>query len=361
MTRTRASRSRRPPASRRSGASWPPARAARARRCSSASLGPTHRMRCRQRRGGKGAGRGGLGAPRGRRRDGDDRQAGLLLPADGSRGSRVIGVPRDWCVGVAAGGRVELRRGVWRTVSKSSRSAHGSIRLTTSRGGKRERRWVDWSKDKLSVQGARAISRYIGSGAPLRFWRKHGQAEGAGDRRRAVRAGGPHGGDGVPRQSTGLVDSTSEQREAVASGAKQGVVAGRSYPSHVNEGGATTDSYVWRKVRLTEETGAGRNVKLEVWDGAAYELVGRSACSSTCTSTSTRSSSGTRTTRRPIRAIRGGSPPERRGQGHDRGVAAGVGAKLAGAGMDADAEDGWKDIGRATQVAQEHRVTPRRA
>jgi hypothetical protein len=30
---------------------------------------------------------------------------------------------------------------------------------------------------------------------------------------------------------------------------------------------------VWRKVRLTDETGAGRNVKLEVWDGAAYKLL----------------------------------------------------------------------------------------
>jgi hypothetical protein len=47
----------------------------------------------------------------------------------------------------------------------------------------------------------------------------------------------------------------------------------RSYPLHSNEGGATTDSYVWRQVRLTDETGAGRNVKLEVWDGAAYRLV----------------------------------------------------------------------------------------
>ena len=47
----------------------------------------------------------------------------------------------------------------------------------------------------------------------------------------------------------------------------------RSYPLHSNEGGASTDSYVWWKVRLTDETGAGRNVKLEVWDGAAYKLV----------------------------------------------------------------------------------------
>jgi hypothetical protein len=47
----------------------------------------------------------------------------------------------------------------------------------------------------------------------------------------------------------------------------------RSYPLHSNEGGSKTDSYVWRKVRLTDETGAGRNVKLEVSDGGAYKLV----------------------------------------------------------------------------------------
>ncbi len=51
------------------------------------------------------------------------------------------------------------------------------------------------------------------------------------------------------------------------------VSAGRAYPLHSNEGGSKTDSYVWRKVRLTDETGAGRNVKLEVWDGGAYRLV----------------------------------------------------------------------------------------
>jgi hypothetical protein len=46
------------------------------------------------------------------------------------------------------------------------------------------------------------------------------------------------------------------------------------YPMHKDEGGdPKTDSYVWRRVRLTEETGAGRNVKLEVWDGGAFKLV----------------------------------------------------------------------------------------
>ena len=52
--------------------------------------------------------------------------------------------------------------------------------------------------------------------------------------------------------------------------------AGRSYPLHSYEGGSRTDSYVWRRARLTEETGAGRNVKLEVWDGGAYKVVGAS-------------------------------------------------------------------------------------
>jgi hypothetical protein len=42
---------------------------------------------------------------------------------------------------------------------------------------------------------------------------------------------------------------------------------------HSNEGGSTTDSYVWWQVRLTDDSGAGRNVKLEVLDGGAYKLV----------------------------------------------------------------------------------------
>jgi hypothetical protein len=52
-----------------------------------------------------------------------------------------------------------------------------------------------------------------------------------------------------------------------------GQAQARSYPIHSSEGGAKTDSYVWWKVRLTDETGAGRNVKLEVLDGGAYKLV----------------------------------------------------------------------------------------
>jgi hypothetical protein len=52
-----------------------------------------------------------------------------------------------------------------------------------------------------------------------------------------------------------------------------GQAQARSYPLHSGEGGTTTDSYVWWKVRLTDETGAGRNVKLEVLDGGAYKLV----------------------------------------------------------------------------------------
>lgn len=58
----------------------------------------------------------------------------------------------------------------------------------------------------------------------------------------------------------------------MTSGAQKGSVStGRIYPLHSNEGGSTTDSYVWRKVRLTEETGAGRTVTIEVWDGSAYK------------------------------------------------------------------------------------------
>lgn len=61
----------------------------------------------------------------------------------------------------------------------------------------------------------------------------------------------------------------------MASGAQQqgSAGAGRSYPLDANEGGAKTDSYVWRKVRLTDETGAGNHVKLEVLDGGAYKLI----------------------------------------------------------------------------------------
>jgi hypothetical protein len=47
----------------------------------------------------------------------------------------------------------------------------------------------------------------------------------------------------------------------------------RSYPLHSNEGGSTTDSYVWWQVRLTDQNGGGRNVKLEALDGGAYKLV----------------------------------------------------------------------------------------
>ena len=54
---------------------------------------------------------------------------------------------------------------------------------------------------------------------------------------------------------------------------KGSVSTGRIYPLHTNEGGSKTDSYVWRRVRLTEETGAGRNVKLEVWDGSRYQVL----------------------------------------------------------------------------------------
>lgn len=55
--------------------------------------------------------------------------------------------------------------------------------------------------------------------------------------------------------------------------ASQAGPAGRSYPLHSSEGGSSTDSYVWRKVRLTDETGGGSHVKLEVLDAGNYKVV----------------------------------------------------------------------------------------
>lgn len=40
-------------------------------------------------------------------------------------------------------------------------------------------RWVEWSKDNLAVQGARAVSRFIGRGVPLRFWPRRGSSAGS--------------------------------------------------------------------------------------------------------------------------------------------------------------------------------------
>lgn len=91
----------------------------------------------------------------------------------------MIGVPRTWCVGLAVAGGVELRRGVWRTAlgAREVRDWIDSIdhieRRGASGGG-----WVDWSKDNLWLEGARAVSRFIGAGARLRFWRKPGDHAG---------------------------------------------------------------------------------------------------------------------------------------------------------------------------------------
>ena len=91
----------------------------------------------------------------------------------------MIGIPREWCVAVAAAGGVEIKRGAWRTAL----GEHEVLEWIDSidhikRREQRGNRWVDWSKDYLSVQGARAVSCYIGAGAPLRFWRKQRQAGG---------------------------------------------------------------------------------------------------------------------------------------------------------------------------------------
>ncbi len=91
----------------------------------------------------------------------------------------MIGVPRHWCVGLAGPRAVELRRGVWRT-SLSEVEVGGwidsidHIKRRQATGDE----WVDWPKDNLSVQGARAVSLYIGSGASLRFWRRRAQGGG---------------------------------------------------------------------------------------------------------------------------------------------------------------------------------------
>lgn len=88
----------------------------------------------------------------------------------------MIGVPRDWCVGQAGSSGVEVKRGVWRTALSELevRDWIDSIDHISRRDGT-GREWVDWSKDNLCVRGARAVSSYIGSGAPLRFWRRPDQ------------------------------------------------------------------------------------------------------------------------------------------------------------------------------------------
>ena len=87
----------------------------------------------------------------------------------------MIGVPRRWCVGRAGPDGVDIRSGVWRTTLSPL-----EIRAWIESIDHIERRetigsrWVDWSKDNLAVQGARAVSRFIGGGVPLRFWRRRG-------------------------------------------------------------------------------------------------------------------------------------------------------------------------------------------
>lgn len=91
----------------------------------------------------------------------------------------MIGVPRTWCVGRAGPDGVEIRSGVWRTTLSALEVREWIDSIDhIERREENGNRWVVWSKDRLSVQEARAISRYIGSGARLRFWRKRGRTGG---------------------------------------------------------------------------------------------------------------------------------------------------------------------------------------
>ena len=89
----------------------------------------------------------------------------------------MIGLPRDWCVGLAGSDGVELKQGVWRTTLSQIevRAWIDSIDYIQRREGT-GKTWVDWSKDNLAPEGTRAVSRFIGSGIPVRFWRKRCQA-----------------------------------------------------------------------------------------------------------------------------------------------------------------------------------------
>lgn len=92
----------------------------------------------------------------------------------------MIGVPREWCVGVAGADGFELRRGVWRTALEELevRTWIDSIDHIKRRQ-EQTKVWVDWSKDNLSPKGARAVSLFIGYGAALRFWRTCQESAGA--------------------------------------------------------------------------------------------------------------------------------------------------------------------------------------
>lgn len=128
---------------------------------------------------------------------------------------------------------------------------------------------------------------------------------------------------------------------------KGSVPTGRIYPLHTNEGGAKTDSYVWRKVRLTDETGAGRNVKLEVWDGGTYRLVDGSVFFDVHEhfdpeflwySDYSQAPQGS-----PGIVLR---PPNTAGASAEGWLLVAA-DKLAAAGIAADPEDGWRDLFRS--------------
>jgi len=91
----------------------------------------------------------------------------------------LIGVPRDWCVAQSGANGVDFRRGVWRTTlgEVEVRDWIDSVERIERRD-EQSKRWVEWSKDNLSPEGARAVSRFIGSGVPVRFRRK--RREGGG-------------------------------------------------------------------------------------------------------------------------------------------------------------------------------------
>ena len=116
---------------------------------------------------------------------------------------------------------------------------------------------------------------------------------------------------------------------------------------HSNEGGAKTDSYVWRKVRLTDETGAGRNVKLEVWDGGGYKTVDEHVFFDVHEhfdpefiwySDYSSSVQGS-----PAVVLR----PNNEANATTEGWLLVSGGKLEQAGIDATAENGWTDLGRS--------------
>lgn len=84
----------------------------------------------------------------------------------------MIGLPLGWCVGQFGSNGVELRRGVWRTTlcELEVREWIDSIERIERRE-EQTKKWVDWSKDNLTPEGAHAVSQFVGYGAALRFWR----------------------------------------------------------------------------------------------------------------------------------------------------------------------------------------------